>query len=116
MEEKEQDDGEDEENEDDGDVLYEANVMENQRLLDDEDEGYQSKPTGKPQDLLQVVNPFVDHGEERGDEWQIQNAYRLIRKLKKIMHSELSKDDIMPKERAEMVSVKCSECSYIHIN
>ena len=93
--------------------MYEANVMENQRLLDDEDEGYQSKPTGKPQDLLQVVNPFVDHGEERGDEWQIQNAYRLIRKLKKIMHSELSKDDIMPEERAEMVSVKCS---YIHIN
>lgn len=96
--------------------MYEANVMENQRLLDDDDEGYQSKPTGKPQDLLQVVNPFIDHGEERGDEWQIQNAYRLIRKLKKIMHFELSKDDIMPKERAEMVSVKCSECSYIHIN
>ena len=112
MEEKEQDDGEDEENEDDGDVLYEANVMENQRLLDDEDEGYHWKPTRKPQDLLQVVNPFIDHGEEHGDEWQIQNAYRLMRKLKRIMHFELSKDDIMPEEMAKMVSVKITaECS-----
>lgn len=106
MEEKEQDYDEDEDSEDEGDVLYEANVMENQRLLDDDDEVYQSKPMRKPQDLLQVVNPFIDHGEEHGDEWQIQNAYRLMRKLKRIMHFELSKDDIMPEEMAKMVSVK----------
>ena len=86
--------------------------MENQRLLDDDDEGYHWKLTRKPQDLLQVVNPCIDHGEESGDEWQIQNASRLKKKLKRIMHDELSKEDIMPKERAKMVSVEImAECS-----
>jgi len=95
------------ENEDDDDypdVLYEANVMQDQRILDDDDvRVFSSTSVGKNVAQLKVVNPYVFSGEG-DDEWQIQRAHRLKWKLKRIMNKELSKKDVMSDERAKMVS------------
>ena len=86
------------------DVLYEANVMKDQRILDDDDvRVLSSKSKAKSKKQLKVLNPFVSIGEG-DDEWQIQGARRLKRKLKRIMIHELRKKDTMPNERAKMVS------------
>ena len=97
---------EDEEEDDDEnpDVLYEANVMQDQRILDDDDvKVFGSKSVEKKVEQLKVVNPFVFIGEG-DDEWQIQRAYRLKRKLKRVMNKELGKKDVMTDEKAAMVS------------
>ncbi|XP_022783647.1 uncharacterized protein LOC111324366 isoform X2 [Stylophora pistillata] len=50
---------EERENPENQDVLYEAKVMETQRVLDDEEiTVYNSKPTRRNEDLT-VVNPFT---------------------------------------------------------
>ena len=96
---------EDEEEDDDEnpDVLYEANVMQDQRILDDDDvKVFGSKSVGKKVEQLKVVNPYVFIGQ--GDEeWQIQRAHRLKRKLKRVVNKELSKKDVMTDEKAAMV-------------
>ena len=96
---------EDEEDYDDEnpDVLYEANVIQDQRILDDDDvRVFSSKSVGKNVEQLKVVNPYVFGGEGDG-EWQIQRAHRLKWKLKRIMNKELGKNDVMSNERAKMV-------------
>lgn len=97
---------EDEEEDDDEnpDVLYEANVMEDQRILDDDDvKVFGSKSVGKKREQLRVVNPYVFIGEG-DDKWQIQSAHRLKRKLKRVVNKELGKKDVMTDEKAAMVS------------
>lgn len=85
------------------DVLYEANVMQDQRILDDDDViVYKSKSAGKGEELT-VANAFVSKGKGES-EWKVQKAYRLKRKLEKIMRQELNKTEVMPNERAETVS------------
>ena len=86
------------------DVLYEANVMQDQRILDDDDvKVFGSTSVGKKVEQLKVVNPYVFIGE--GDnEWQIQRAYRLERKLRRVINKELGKKDVMTHEKAAMVS------------
>jgi len=95
---------ENEDDDDNPDVLYEANVMQDQRILDDDDvRVFSLRSGGKNVEQLKVVNPHVFSGE--GDhEWQIQRAHRLKWKLKRIMNKELSKKDVMSVERAKMVS------------
>ena len=95
---------ESEDDDDYPDVLYEANVMQDQRMLDDDDvRVFSSKSVRKTVEQLKVVNPYVFSGE--GDEeWQIQRAHRLKWKLKRIMNKELSKKDVMSDEKAKMVS------------
>jgi len=91
-----------EDDDEDPDVLYEANVMQDQRILDDDDvRVFSSRSGGKNVEQLKVVNPYVFSGE--GDEkWKIPRAHRL--KWKRIMNNELSKKDVMSDERAKMVS------------
>lgn len=81
-------------------MLYEANAIQDQRILDDDDvRVFSSRPVGE----MKVVNPFVFIGED-DDQWQIQNARRLKRKLKRIMTQELSKKDVMSDDEAKRVS------------
>ncbi|KAJ7333532.1 NFX1-type zinc finger-containing protein 1 [Desmophyllum pertusum] len=82
------------------DVLYEANVMQDQRILDDDDVIVYSSNAMERSEELEVVKPFVFNE----DGWQIQNAHRLRKKFKRIMILELSKKDVMPDERAETVT------------
>ena len=97
---------EDEEEDDDEnpDVQYDANVMQDQRILDDDDvKVFGSKSVGKKVEQLKVVNPYVFIGE--GDaEWLIQRAHELKRKLKRVVSKELGKKDVMTYEKAAMVS------------
>ena len=104
VEEAEPLEAENEDNDDNPHVLYEANVMQDQRTLDDDDvRVFSSKSVGKNVEQLKVVNPFVFIGEG-DDEWQIQRAHRLKGKLKRIVNKELSKKDFMSDEEAKMVS------------
>ena len=98
--------GEDDDDDDDEnpDVRYEANVVQDQRILDDDDvRVLSSNSKGKSKEQLKVLNPFVFIGEG-DDKWQKQRAHRLKRKLKRIMIHELGKKDAMPDERTKMVS------------
>ena len=89
-------------------MRYEADVIQDQRILDDDDgdddvdDGHSSKPARKKEEL-QVVDPSAVNRESE-DGWKIQNAYRLRKKIKKITIREVSKKDVMPDERAKMVS------------
>jgi len=103
---EEENEGDDDDDDDDEnpDVMYEANVMKEQRVLDDDDvRVLSSKSKEKSNKQLKVLNPFVCIGEG-DDEWQIQRAHRLKRKLKRTMVHELRQKDVMPNERAKMVS------------
>ena len=83
-------------------MLYEANVMQDQRMLDDDDViVYKSKLAGKAEELTDA-SALVSN--EKGEsEWKVQKASRLKRKLEKIMRQELSKTEVMPGERARTV-------------
>ena len=105
VEEAEPLEAEDEEEDDDENpyVLYEANVMTDQRVLDDDDVRAFSSKSMRKSNELKVLNPFVCTGKD-DDECQIQRAHRLKRKLKRTMIRELRKKDVMSNERAKMVS------------
>ena len=106
--EEEETEKEDDDNNQNPDVRYEADVIQDQRILDDGDgdddidDGYSSKLARKKEEL-DIEDPSAVERESE-DEWKIQNARRLRRKIKRITIRELSKKDVMPDERAEMVS------------
>ena len=100
------DEGGEEEEEDDTedlDVLYEADVMKDQRLLDNDDvRVFGTKSAGLKGARLKVVDPSAfDGGSDDG--WQVQNADRLKKRLKRTIIQQLSKKDFMPDERAKTV-------------
>ena len=81
-------------------MLYEPNVLQDQRILDDDDViVYKSKSAGKGEELTSAI---VSNGKGES-EWKVQNAYRLKRKLEQIMRQELSKTEVMAAERAKTV-------------
>lgn len=87
-------------------MLYEADVMQDQRILDIDDvRVFGSKAVPGRGGKLRIVNPFAFSGVTE-DGWQIQNPERLKKKLKRIMVLELSRKDVMPDERAKAVSKK----------
>ena len=87
-------------------MLYEADVMQDQRLLDnDEVRVFDLKSTGLKGARLKVVDPFAFAGVS-DDGWQVQNVDRLKKRLKRTIIQELSKKDVMPAERAKMVRWK----------
>ena len=100
------DEGGEEEEEDDTedlDVVYEADVMQDQRLLDNDDvRVFGTKSAGLKGARLKVVDPSAfDGGSDDG--WQVQNADRLKKKLKRTIIQQLSKKDFMADERAKTV-------------
>jgi len=98
--------GEEEDDTEDPDVLYEADVMQDQRLLDNDDvRVFGTKSASLKGARLKVVDPFAFAGGSK-DGWQVQNADRLKKRLKRTIIQELSKKDVMPDERAKMVSWK----------
>ena len=85
-------------------MLYEADVMQDQRILDNDDvRVFVSKAVPGRGGHLKIVDPFT-FGRETDDGWQIQNSERLKKKLKRTMLLELSRKDAMPDERAKTVS------------
>ena len=53
---------------------------------------------------LKVVDPFSLHGGVDADGWQVQNADKLKKKLKRTIIQELSRKDVMPDDRVAAVS------------
>ena len=85
-------------------MLYEADVMQDQRILDVDDiKVFGSKAVPVKGGRLRIVNPFVFSGANE-DGFQFQKPDRLKKKLKRMMVFELSKKDVMPDERAKAVS------------
>ena len=85
-------------------MLYEADAMQDQRILDIDDvRVFGSKGVSGKGGRLRVVNPFAFSGVTE-DGWQIQHPERLKKKLKRIIVQELSRKDAMPNDRAKAVS------------
>lgn len=99
---------EDDDNDQNPDVRYEADVIQDQRILDDDDDDddvdfeHSSKPARKKEELGAEDPSDISRKSEDG--WKIQNFYRLMKKIKRITIHEVSKKDVMPDERAKMVS------------
>ena len=103
---EEAEEDEEEEQDENRDVLYEADAMQDQRILEVDDvQVFGSKPVPGKGGRLRIVNPFAFSAvDEEG--FQFQKPDRLKKKLKRIMVFELSKKDVMPDERANAVSKK----------
>ena len=103
-EEEEADEDEEEEQDENRDVLYEADAMQDQRILEVDDvKVFGSKAVPGKGGRLRIVNLFAFSGvDEEG--FQIQKLGRLKKKLKRMMVFELSRKDVMPDERANAVS------------
>ena len=98
-----EEEGEEEEDEN-RDVQYEADVMQDQRILDVDDvRVFGSKVVPGKGGKLRIVNPFAFSGVTE-DGFQFQKPDRLKKKIKRIMAFELSRKDVMPDERANAVS------------
>ena len=98
-------------------MLYEADVMQGQRVLDNDDVRVfgGAKSIVAKGGRLKVVNPFAFGGEIDADGFQIPKAAvdRLKKRLKRTIIQELSSKDVMPDDRARMVSWKNDfECRY----
>lgn len=102
---EEAEEDEEEEDDDNRDVLYEADVMQDQRILDVDDVRVfsGSKVVPGKGGRLRIVNPFAFSGVD-DEGYQLQKPDKLKKKLKRIMAFELSKKDVMPDERANAVS------------
>ena len=101
---EEAEEDEEEEQDENRDVLYEADAMQDQRILEVDDvKVFGSKAVPGKGGRLRIVNPFAFSAVNE-DGFQFQKPDRLKKKLKRIMVSELSRKDVMPDERANAVS------------
>lgn len=95
---------EEEEENENPDVLYEADVIQGQRVLDIDDIRVYGSKVMPGSGNLKVADPFAfTKGAEGG--WQIQNPEKLKKKLKRNMVLELSKKDVMQAATARAVSI-----------
>ena len=95
---------EEEEENENPDVLYEADVIQGQRVLDIDDIRVYGSKVMSGSGNLKVADPFAfTKGAEGG--WQIQNPEKLKKKLKRNMVLELSKKDVMQAATARAVSI-----------
>ena len=106
MQNGEEEEEEDEDESEHPDVLYEANVLRDQRVLDVDDfRVFGAKPTVK-HGKLKVLNPFGSNGGGQVESgWQIQNAARYKKKIKRTIIQELNRKDFMPKNSAALVRI-----------
>ena len=85
-------------------MLYEADVMQGQRVLDIDNIRVYGSKVMPGSGNLKVADPFAfTKGAEGG--WQIQNPEKLKKKLKRNMVLELSKKDVMQAATARAVSI-----------
>ncbi|XP_068745964.1 NFX1-type zinc finger-containing protein 1-like [Montipora capricornis] len=95
--------GEEEEGEEEADVLYEAAVMQDMRILDNDDvRVIRAEPFAALKGRLKVVHIDLS-GSVDPDGFQLNNPKRLRRKLKSTIIQELSKKDVMPDSRVRMI-------------
>ena len=86
-------------------MLYEAAALQDQRVLEIDEVRILSKMPGMVKGgRLKVVDPFSFHGGVDADGWQVQNADKLKKKLKRTIIQELSRKDVMPDDRVAAVS------------
>ena len=86
-------------------MLYEADAMQDQRVLDTDDARvFIAKSVVGKGKRLKVVDPFPFGGEIDADGWQVQKADKLKKKMKRTIIQELSRKDVMPDDRARIVS------------
>ena len=86
-------------------MLYEAAALQDQRVLEIDEVRILSKMPGMvKRGRLKVVDPFSFHGGVDADGWQVQNADKLKKKLKRTIIQELSRKDVMPDDRVAAVS------------
>lgn len=85
-------------------MLYEADVMQGQRVLDIDNIRVYGSKVMPGSGNLKVADPFAfTKGAEGG--WQIQNPEKLKKKLKRTMVLELSRKDVMQAATAKAVSI-----------
>ena len=84
--------------------MYEADVMQDQRVLDIDDIKVYGSKVIPGSGHLKVVDPFAFSKGAEG-EWQIQNPEKMKKKLKRNMVLELSKKDVMQAATARAVSI-----------
>ena len=98
-------DAEEEDDTEDPDVLYEADVMQDQRVLDNDDvRVFGTKSVVVKGGRLRIVDPFAFRRGVDADGFQVQNPRRLMKKLKRTIIQELSRKDVMPDNRVRTVS------------
>lgn len=79
--------------------------MQDQRVLETDDVTvFVKKSNCIKGGRLKVVNPFSFGIGIDADGWQLQNADKLKKKLKRRIIQELSRKDVMPDVRVAMVS------------
>ena len=88
------------------DFDFEADVMQDQRILDtDAVLRFESNPSSDH--LLSTDDPYETPGFTEGDvqngSWQFQNPNRIKQKIKRIIRRELNRDDAMSEEDAAKV-------------
>ena len=85
-------------------MLYEADVMQGQRVLDIDNIRVYGSKVMPGSGNLKVADPFAfTKGAEGG--WQIQNPEKIKKKLKRTMVLELSRKDVMQAATAKAVSI-----------
>ena len=85
-------------------MLYEADVMQGQRVLDIDDIRVYGSKVMPGSGNLKVADPFAfTKGAEGG--WQIQNPEKIKKKLKRTMVLELSRKDVMQAATAKAVRI-----------
>ena len=86
-------------------MLYEADAMQDQRVLDTDDvRVFIAKSVMGKGRRLKVVDPFPSGGGIDADGWQVMNADKMKKRLKRTIIQELSRKDVMPDDRARLVS------------
>lgn len=79
--------------------------MQDQRFLDTDDvRVFNAKSVMGKGRRLKVVDPFPSGGEIDADGWQVMNADKLKKRLKRTIIQELSRKDVMQDDRARLVS------------
>lgn len=103
----ETDEGEDDNKGNSLDFKFDADVMQDQRILDTDDViRFGSRP---PLDYLSTDDPYAtprcaEEGIQSGD-WQFQNPNRIKQKIKRIIRRELNREDVMSEEEATKVII-----------
>ena len=93
------------------DFDFDADVMQDQRILDTDAElRFESNPSSDH--LLSTDDPHgtpnYTEGDVQNSSWQFQNPNRIKQKIKRIIRRELNRDDAMSEDEASKVVTQIS--------